>query len=68
VVESNFEKRRVLALAFMEALGRVIRRDKFESCATVQPLYKNIIGNHLYILIREVFLYKGNLLFCLEKS
>jgi hypothetical protein len=28
VVESNFEKRRALALAFMEALGRVIKRDK----------------------------------------
>jgi hypothetical protein len=40
-----------------------------EGChATVQPLYKNIVGNHLYILIREVFLYKGSLLFWLEKS
>jgi hypothetical protein len=35
--------------------------------ATVQPRYKNIIGNHLYILIREVFLYKGNSLFWLKK-
>ena len=36
--------------------------------ATVEPLYKNIVGNHLYILIGEVFLCKGNSLFCLEKS
>ena len=35
---------------------------------TVEPRYKNIIGNHLCILIREVFLYKGNSLFWLEKS
>jgi hypothetical protein len=27
--------------------------------STVQPLYKNIVENHLYILITEVFLYKG---------
>jgi hypothetical protein len=41
---------------------------EYRLCGTVQPLYKNIVGNHLYILIREVFLYKGNLLFWLEKS
>jgi hypothetical protein len=34
---------------------------------TVEPRYKNIIGNHLYNLIREVFLYKGNSLFWLKK-
>jgi hypothetical protein len=28
---------------------------------------KNIIGNHLYILIREIILCKGNSLFWLEK-
>jgi hypothetical protein len=29
-------------------------------CPTVKPLYKNSIGTRLRILIREVFLCKGN--------
>ena len=30
------------------------------SDTTVEPLYKNIVRDCLHILIREVFLYKGN--------
>ena len=54
-------------------LGMLVSTWEFEqylgigTINTVQPLYKNIIGNHLYILIREVFLYKGNSLFWLKK-
>ena len=36
---------------------------KFFLITTVEPRYKNIIGNHLCILIKKVFLYKENLLF-----
>jgi hypothetical protein len=34
---------------------------------TVEPLYKNSIGNQKSILISQVFLFKGDLLFWLQK-